>query len=155
MGWFLWFSQSNGAKKARKAVGGWNKTAAWWICSCKGANLSHLICTCPPTDWILCDSRMHGGWWTDSGRFLLFVNMYWKSQKEHNSRLNWVMPCSANMLPVLLGSKGDSLYECKLKEKYDVEIIFYFCRLHSAQKNVLVYIEYIGDVQLRSLRGIF
>lgn len=66
------------------------------------------------------------------------------------------MPCSANMLTVLLGSKGDSLYECKLKEKYDVTIFFFcFCGLPSVQKNVQVYIEYVGDVQLRSLRGIF
>lgn len=134
MSWFLCFSQSNGAKKARTTVGAGNKTAAWWICSCKAANLSHLICTCPPRDCILCDCRMHGGWWTDFGRFLLFVNMYYKSQKEPNSRLNWVMPCSAKMLTLLLRSKEDFFYKCKLKEKYDVTIILYFCRLHSVQK---------------------
>lgn len=44
------------------------------------------------------------------------------------------MPCSAKMLTLLLRSKEDFFYKCKLKEKYDVTIILYFCRLHSVQK---------------------
>lgn len=44
------------------------------------------------------------------------------------------MLCSAKMLTLLLRSKDDLFFECKLKEKYDATIIFCFCRLHSVQK---------------------